>query len=289
MIFPRPVATLVVAQLCGMAILASINPFFVTTIPKSGTHLLVRCLQLITGADRKQYAPKKKYENSLDYRMREYLPTIPQLKQWAPPSHTGYVHLHLAYNPLYENYFAAYQRPILLMIRDPRDLLVSRVHYLKAGKRKDFPYKNLPFNELLTSFIGTEADTFIGMRSWIDGLLTSPERMCNIHHLYDSFLDWQQYPHCKVVRFEDLVGSKGGGNDILQAQTVQKIATHIGIPISDMKAKQIGHKLFGNGSTFRRGMIGSWKEHFTQGHKQQFKNVAAELLMRLGYEQNEDW
>jgi hypothetical protein len=42
-------------------------------------------------------------------------------------------------------------------------------------------------------------------------------------------------------------------------------------------------------STFRQGKSGGWREHFTAGHKRLFKDVAGELLIRLGYEENNDW
>ena len=41
--------------------------------------------------------------------------------------------------------------------------------------------------------------------------------------------------------------------------------------------------------TFRRGKIGSWRDHFTAEHKRTFKEVAGDLLIQLGYEQDFDW
>ncbi|MDL1944847.1 sulfotransferase domain-containing protein, partial [Chloroflexi bacterium CFX2] len=41
--------------------------------------------------------------------------------------------------------------------------------------------------------------------------------------------------------------------------------------------------------TFRSGKAGGWKEHFTEEHKKLFKNVAGDLLARLGYEKDDDW
>ena len=41
--------------------------------------------------------------------------------------------------------------------------------------------------------------------------------------------------------------------------------------------------------TFRSGKTGGWKQHFTDEHKDLFKEVAGDLLVRLGYEQDNDW
>lgn len=41
--------------------------------------------------------------------------------------------------------------------------------------------------------------------------------------------------------------------------------------------------------TFRSGKTGEWKKHFTDEHKKIFKNVAGDLLVKLGYEKDGDW
>jgi hypothetical protein len=41
--------------------------------------------------------------------------------------------------------------------------------------------------------------------------------------------------------------------------------------------------------TFRSGKTGGWKEYFTEEHKSLFKEMAGDLLVRLGYETTNDW
>ncbi len=41
--------------------------------------------------------------------------------------------------------------------------------------------------------------------------------------------------------------------------------------------------------TFRKGKIGGWRESFTDEHKHLFKEIAGDLLIRLGYEADFDW
>jgi len=45
----------------------------------------------------------------------------------------------------------------------------------------------------------------------------------------------------------------------------------------------------GRSPTFRSGKIGEWRKCFTEGHKKTFKDVAGDLLIKLGYEQDNDW
>ena len=41
--------------------------------------------------------------------------------------------------------------------------------------------------------------------------------------------------------------------------------------------------------TFRTGKTGEWKKYYKDQHKTLFKEVAGDVLVRLGYEKNNDW
>jgi hypothetical protein len=41
--------------------------------------------------------------------------------------------------------------------------------------------------------------------------------------------------------------------------------------------------------TFRKGQPGAWKESFTPENAKNFKRIAGDLLVRLGYEQDDNW
>jgi hypothetical protein len=41
--------------------------------------------------------------------------------------------------------------------------------------------------------------------------------------------------------------------------------------------------------TFRSGRVGGWRESFTARHRSAMKEVAGDLLVRLGYETDLDW
>jgi hypothetical protein len=45
----------------------------------------------------------------------------------------------------------------------------------------------------------------------------------------------------------------------------------------------------GRSPTFRSGKTGEWKKLFTSGHKKIFREVAGDLLVKLGYEKDHDW
>jgi hypothetical protein len=48
--------------------------------------------------------------------------------------------------------------------------------------------------------------------------------------------------------------------------------------------RRVEENLFGMGRTFRKGLIGGWREEFSSEHEQAAKEVAGPLLVELGYE-----
>ncbi len=42
-------------------------------------------------------------------------------------------------------------------------------------------------------------------------------------------------------------------------------------------------------SFYRKGIAGDWKNVFTEQNKQEFKAAAGDLLIELGYEEDNDW
>jgi hypothetical protein len=55
-----------------------------------------------------------------------------------------------------------------------------------------------------------------------------------------------------------------------------------------METLKVGIKPQKSG-TFRKGQPGNWREHFTAINKARFNEVTGDLLVRLGYEEGEDW
>jgi len=54
-----------------------------------------------------------------------------------------------------------------------------------------------------------------------------------------------------------------------------------------LAGRKIGEEQIG--SHLRSGKPGQWKDHFTTAHKANFKEKFGDVLVRLGYEKNNDW
>jgi hypothetical protein len=112
-----------------------------------------------------------------------------------------------------------------------------------------------------------------------------------LEKFYRIYFPWFKAKNFMVVRFEDLVGEKGGGSAQKQLETVMKIGQHINSPLTPEKALDIIRKLFGGTWTFREGQIGGWKKYFTPTVMRAFKSRKGlmQLLVDLGYEKDFNW
>ena len=91
------------------------------------------------------------------------------------------------------------------------------------------------------------------------------------------------HPGVLNVRFESLVGKKGGGSSEIQRSTIQKIYKYLGI--HGINADAVANKIFSkNSPTFRKGKIGGYKEYFTEEQLKKFYNRHEDILRQYGYE-----
>lgn len=167
------------------------------------------------------------------------------------------------------NYFA---------YRDPRDLLVSQVFFatdMYEGHGMHDYYNSLPnFGERLKIAItGIERD----------GL-----RMVSVRQRYEGVFEWLNAPGTLCVRYEDLINNREA---TLAAMLDQVEKTGYRIPTPREKALSILTRAIQprKSHTFRSGKTGGWREFFTAEHKSLFKDVAGDLVVRLGYEKSNDW
>jgi hypothetical protein len=274
------------------------------TLPKSGTHLLLKCIALFGDPQL-----KTKYEGEGRIKPSENLwKMYDQVNQFDPPNHfrgrldpltngalpdlmkrmlLGVSWTHWPYTQEAEDFIAEHAKAGLFIIRDPRAMLVSMAFMVSKGWRA-----------------GELADPILIMQDFIDGRQKNFIRWgVTVHEsyplmweygvvgFYKMYLPWMQAKKFYTVHFENLVGSQGGGSDAAQYQEIRNIANHIGVSLSDEKIKNIVEELFGGSTTFREGQIDGWKKYFTPEMKEAFKKVpgANQLLIDLGYETNTTW
>jgi hypothetical protein len=187
----------------------------------------------------------------------------------------SFVTAHCIYSPELGGLFHEGGMRVVCILRDPRDVAVSQMHYLKQLKNHfaHEEYMALPSDHerLLVSIRGGE----LGGR-----------RLQSLAERYGRFLGWERDGGAVMVRFEDLVGRGGGGSAEAQRLAVERVARHLGVKATKGVVEE---GLFGVGRTFRKGQIGAWREEFSAEHERAVKDVLGSLLIELGYEAGPNW
>lgn len=238
-----------------------------TSVPKCGTHLAIKCIKAITG---------------LSFSGHTNTWISPNAHDFNKPFLAG----HMIYSEKHSALIRQKKSRGILILRDPRDQCISWLYFVRNTHSGVWPLlAQMDFNEALSYWIQHTSATYSSLPLWKDPQILSFE---GIDDLYGKYLPWIDHPSFYTTTFEKLVGARGGGSTEDQIQEIINIAQHIGHPISIERATQIANTLFGT-RTFREGQIGAWKKHFTQEHKDLFKQIGGQLLIDLGYEQDLNW
>ena len=172
---------------------------------------------------------------------------------------------------------------MVFVYRDPRDFVISHVFY--ATQMHPGHGLHRYYTETLTSMEERINAAIQGVAENED-VTDSP--LSSVYTKYEKYLDWLSQPEVLCLKFEDLILQRektlgtllnflaeyGFSPNVSHSEAVHTLAQAI-VP----KAS----------GTFRRAKPGNWVEYFTESNKKIFKQNSADLLLRLGYEQNENW
>jgi len=191
---------------------------------------------------------------------------------------------HVAWEKDIEQLVTRRRMKVLLMVRDPRDVVVSHVfHCLRLEKSKFHAYyKSIkdPVERLRVTITGLESEESPLPAYWLPGVVGR----------FEMFLPWQKHDNVLTCRFEDLVGERGGGRSVAQSAAVERVLDFIEFPSAPGLAETIAAQLFSaDSTTFRKGAVGGWREHFTPELTALCRGKVQHLLEDLGYEEDDQW
>ncbi|PSN18796.1 sulfotransferase [filamentous cyanobacterium CCP5] len=184
---------------------------------------------------------------------------------------------------------AEHRCKLLFIYRDLRDVAVSHARWVTKEERiflHDIYNQEPDFDQqLMKSIKGVPLGSPFGSN------LSQPD----IGQDFRRWQGWLSHPETLAIRFEDLVGERGGGSEDKRLYIVEQIMDHLGVslPPQDIRQKFSSHAMNPQEShTYRKGgkgSLGGWKKYFNQNHKQAFKAVAGDLLVELHYEADQSW
>ncbi len=250
---------------------------FANSFPKSGTHLLTQVLhgfiELGPAVDSGLPAIVTYAGDSGEPRP---LTAIKADVQRLRPGDVAYGHLHA--HPQIVDLLDREGMANYFILRDPRDVVVSHVHYVTEMAPR---HAHHDYYQELENYEAQLRTSILGRPDWM-------HPFPDIRARFEPYLGWLESPGTLVIHFEDLVEHRDDALVLILGHAVGR-----GFPIEvdrehavAVLARSIDPQ---RSPTFRAGRVGAWKDRFTPEITRLFKEVAGDLLVALGYEMGYDW
>jgi len=243
---------------------------FVNSIPKAGTHLVTARLDLSPAMQNSRLWIRKRFVNAnAPHGMRtgDFSIDIDAFNRYAGTVRPGQFFTgHLEHSDALVSLLHRSSIRTLFVKRHPLDVLVSNFHYITGLKRhsKHSFFAGLPNDDerIRTLIKGSDTPHIPGLAEQIR-----------------AYQDWETSPSVLSVRFEDLVGSRGGGDDLIREQTMAAIFDHIGVPLPDLESDDN----LNSSATFRKGQIYRWAELLTPARMKMLGKAEIAAINDFGY------
>lgn len=167
----------------------------------------------------------------------------------------------------------------LFVYRDPRDMIVSHVFYASEMH---------PGHAMHTYYTQTLTTMDDRIRAAIEGVDVPGSQLSPVRVKYEGYMGWLEQPAVLCLRFEDLIQNR--------PETLGRILDYLAergfkprLARKDEIARLERAVAPRRSGTFRKAKPGNWREHFSPENKAFFKQQAGDLLLRLGYERDNDW
>jgi hypothetical protein len=251
-------------------------PIFGNSKPKSGSHLLLQILNGLTRVMPTMYVEAEPVRTITKEGRRKPKEEILAELQRTPKGVIGWGYVEASA----ENtaFLCQADRVNYFIYRDPRDMLVSQVFYAT----------DINEEHGIHEYYNSLPDLGARLKVAITGIDKDELHMVSVKQRYEGVFQWLAQKHVMCIRFEDLINQR---ETTLNAMLDEVEKTGYTIPTRRAKALTVLTEAIqpGRSHTFRSGKAGGWREHFTEDHKRLFRDVAGDLLVRLGYEKNNDW
>ena len=195
---------------------------------------------------------------------------------------------HVGWKPEIAQYINWTGAAHVFIYRDLRDVCVSQLHHILSEDNERFKHAGKGGYKALG---GTEAV----LMAVIEGL----GAFTGVVERWELYAPWLDEDWVLSFKFEDVLADReAAARRILEYGMDRYLSLFKTVPlrvegrlfdecVAAMAENSRNPALSG---TFRKGVPGQWREYFTDAHKAAFKaHGGGEWLVRLGYEDNEEW
>lgn len=253
-----------------------VPPIFANSKPKSGSHLLLQVMNGLTQIMPYKYVDADPVRTIIyEGRRKTKEEILADLKR-TPKGVIGWGYVDATEENA--SFLTESGRVNYFIYRDPRDMLVSQVFFATDmhGEHGMHDYYNsLP-------------DFGARLNVAITGIDRDGLKMVSVKQRYEGVFAWLEQKNTMCIRFEDLINNRDA-TLLKMLDEVEKTGYKIPTPRKKALTVLVDAIQPKKSHTFRSGKTGGWTQHFTEDHKKLFKEVTGDLLVRLGYEKNNDW
>lgn len=244
---------------------------FVNSMPKSGTNMVQKCLELAgvnysecSVAASSMFGRHARIKTLLRNASVNETPVVVGLEipvglspNWLRnylQDAKGYVSGHAAFSSHYHSILKNEGYKTIQVVRHPCAVLASWANYIAEpgyywrDAQRMFSRMSPQARVRLMLYGGllNESDTRIYYRGYRD--------------VWNQVQGWVDSTEVLTVKYEDLVGGQGGGGDEIQRESIAKILRHVGIDAGVDMLDRISANLYGGTHTFRQGSIDGWRK-----------------------------
>ena len=277
----------------------------VNSLPKSGTHLLTKAIEIFDFQDYAKTVKKSEQKVPVDLNYRRVKSRLNELKEqpllnteetinigslsplyvnpsifkgWLEQISQGeYIAGHVLYSPVLTPLLTELNYYHIFIIRDPRAVIPSLISFILNPQK-------MPRRHFLETDLKEMTE-----RQRLEFILEggyAPKAQLEIKgfaEVYRSMLKWCNTPRCLAVRFEDLIGEQGGGNQEKQQKVIENIASYLEIPFDNTLKNKLESIYDRTAPTFRIGKINSWKTALKAEEIKRITEYCEPLCQQAGY------
>jgi len=240
---------------------------FVAGLPKSGTTWMSKLLGMIPG-----YYERTIYDPS---RMMMFHDISSMVFELMPAYAHSVMKLHTKYSTENFEVIKDYVDKFIIMYRDLRDMTVSRYfHVVNDESHRHYQlYHQMSQEDGILHSINITGQAYVSwVKDWHEMAQAHPEMIIEVR--YEELNADARGTMNKVLSFFNIAADNG----LLERMAATQLKTPVNLKES-----------LSRGDTKRKGIVGDWRNLFTQKHKDYFKEMAGQLLIDLGYEHDLNW
>lgn len=253
-----------------------VPPIFGNAKPKSGSHLLLQILNGFTKIMPYRYVDADPIRTIRKVGGRRTAAEILADLKRIPQGVIGWGYLDATKENA--SFLTESGRVNYFTYRDPRDLLISQVFFAT----------DMHEEHGMNEFYNSLADFGERLKVAITGIDRDGLKMVSVKQRYEGVFRWLEQKNVMCIRFEDLINNRDATLHSMLDE-VEKTGYQIPAPRGKALSILIESIQPKKSYTFRSGKTGIWKELYTEEHKKLFKDVAGDLVVKLGYEENNNW